>query len=207
MNPYALAGFLAAVLPLVATPGASLTLLVQRVATGGRREAVPVVLGTATGLYVHATLAALGLSALVLRSSQAFTAVRLAGAAYLLVLGVSLWRSAAPRSATVRPRVGVPPWARRSTYAQALLGNVLNPKAASVFLTLMPQFVDPHHALLPQVLILATAQAALVAVWLLGWALVLGRATRAASSARFKAVLSRITGTLLVGLALRTALT
>jgi len=207
MHLYAVAGFLAAVLPLVATPGASLTLLVQRVATDGRREAVPVVLGTATGLYVHATLAALGLSTLVMRSSQTFTAVRLAGAAYLLLLGVSLWRSATARPTADRPRAGVRPWARRSTYTQALLGNVLNPKAASVYLTLTPQFVDPRQALLPQVLILATAQAALLAVWLLAWTLALGKAAHTAASPRFRAALGRITGTVLVGLALRTAVT
>lgn len=206
MNLYAVAGFLAAVLPLVATPGASLTLLVQRVTTGGRREGLSVVLGTATGLYVHATLTALGLSALVMRSSQAFSAVRLAGAAYLFALGISLWRSATPRPAD-RPRLGVPPWVRRSTYTQALLGNVLNPKAASVYLTLTPQFINPHHSLVPQILTLATAHAALVAVWLLTWTIVLSRATRAAASPQFKAALSKITATVLVGLALHTAAT
>ncbi|MCX4744099.1 LysE family translocator [Kitasatospora sp. NBC_01287] len=219
MNPSAVAGFLAAVLPLVATPGASLTLLVQRVATGGRREGLPVVLGTVTGLYVHATLAALGLSAVVMRSSQAFAVVRLLGAGYLLLLALSIWRSAAPRPAArpvrarwirarlsralpIRRRV---PHARGSTYTRALLGNVLNPKAASIYLTLTPQFIDPHHSLPRQVLILATAHAALLALWLLSWTLVLGRAARAAAAPRVKALLSRVSAAVLVVLALRAA--
>ncbi|WP_283135956.1 LysE family translocator [Rhizohabitans arisaemae] len=83
VHPYAVAGFLVAVLPLIATPGAGRTLLVQHVGRGGRRQAVPVILGTATGLYAHAALAVAGLSAVVMHSSQAFTAVKLAGAAYL----------------------------------------------------------------------------------------------------------------------------
>lgn len=206
MSLYAVAGFLAAVLPLVATPGASLTLLIQRVTTRGRREGLPVVLGTATGLYVHATLAAFGLSALVMRSSQAFAAVRLAGAAYLLILGISVWRSATPRPAK-RPVLGRVPWARSSTYTQALLGNVLNPKAASIYLTLAPQFINPHQSPIRQIMILATAHATLVTLWLLTWAVILGKASRAAASQRFKAVLSKITATVLVTLALRTAVT
>jgi len=201
MNPGAVAGFLLAVLPLVATPGASLTLLVQRVTTGGRRQYVPVVLGTVTGLYVHATLAAFGLSALVMRSSQVFALVRLCGAAYLLLLGITLWRSTSTATATATAT----PSRRRPTYVQALLGNVLNPKAASIYLTLTPQFVDPHRALLPQILILATAQAALMAVWLLAWTLLLGRAARAAASARLRARLTRIAAAVMVGLALRGA--
>jgi len=201
MNPGAVAGFLLAVLPLVATPGASLTLLVQRVTIGGRRQYVPVVLGTVTGLYVHATLAAFGLSALVMRSSQVFALVRLCGAAYLLLLGITLWRSTSTATATATAT----PSRRRPTYVQALLGNVLNPKAASIYLTLTPQFVDPHRALLPQILILATAQAALMAVWLLAWTLLLGRAARAAASARLRARLTRIAAAVMVGLALRGA--
>ncbi len=203
MNPGAVAGFLLAVLPLVATPGASLTLLVQRVTTGGRRQCVPVVLGTVTGLYVHATLAALGLSALVMRSSQVFALVRLCGAAYLLLLGITLWRSTATSTSTATATAT--PSRRRPTYVQALVGNVLNPKAASIYLTLTPQFVDPHRALLPQILILATAQAALMAVWLLAWTLLLGRAARAAASARLRARLTRIAAAVMVGVALRGA--
>ncbi|WP_211265797.1 LysE family translocator [Actinacidiphila oryziradicis] len=174
--------------------------------TVGRREGLPAALGTATGLYVHATLAAFGLSALVTRSSQAFAAVRLAGAAYLLILGISVWRTATPRPAE-HPVLGRAPWARSSTYTQALLGNVLNPKAASIYLTLAPQFINPHQSPIQQIMILATAHAALIALWLLTWTLILGRAARAAASQRFKTVISKITATVLVALALRTAVT
>ncbi|MFE0458046.1 LysE family translocator [Kitasatospora sp. NPDC058965] len=207
----AVLGFLAAVFPLIATPGASFTLLTQRVTTAGRREGLAVVLGTATGLYVHATLAGLGLSALVMRSSQAFAAVRLAGAAYLVGLGLWTWwqaggrRRAADAGGDRPPRRSRLPWTGRSTYLQALLGNVLNPKAASVFLTLAPQFLTPRQPVLPQLLALATAQVVLVAVWLLGWAVVIGRAAALARSHRFRTVLTRLTSGVLITLGLRTA--
>ncbi|WP_228472861.1 LysE family translocator [Streptomyces cyaneochromogenes] len=124
VHPYAVLGFLAALLPLVATPGASLTLLIQHVIDTGRRQALPVVLGTVTGLYLHATLAMIGLSALIMRSSQAFTAVKAIGAAYLIGLGLWTWRSALGKARTpARRRLPVQP---NSVYTQALLGNALN---------------------------------------------------------------------------------
>ena len=200
MNPNAIAGFLAAIFPLVATPGASLTLLTRHVTSEGRRAAIPVILGTISGLYVHATLAAAGLSALVMHSSQAFEAIRIAGAIYLIALGIATWRSARPRP----PRKALP-FAVRSTYLQALLGNVLNPKAASIFLTLVPQFLNPHRALAPQILILATAQASLITIWLLAWCFLLSGTMRAAGRTRLKSTFARISGAMLIAIGLRSA--
>ena len=212
MRAAAVAGFLAAIFPLIATPGASFTLLVREVTSAGRSRAFPVILGTITGLYVHATLAIAGLSALVMHSSQAFEAVRIAGAAYLVGLGVHTWRSARPpRQARPAPSAtakgaGASAPAGHAAYRHALLGNVLNPKAASIFLTVVPQFVDPHHQLAVQILTLATAQATLVAAWLAGWTLLLGGAARLTRSPRAGLLANRVSACALVGLGLRGAL-
>jgi threonine/homoserine/homoserine lactone efflux protein len=224
------AGFLVAVLPLIATPGASLALLVRHVSAGGRRRAAGVILGTVSGLSVHATLAVAGLSAIVMHSAQAFTAVRLAGALYLVGLGLwclgsgqsrtasgptasgrresggttSGWTAsrgtASARSSPARLR-----WGGRSAYVQALLGNVLNPKAASIYLTLLPQFVDPHRTVVPQIAVLACAHAVLISGWLIGWTMLLGPASRALRATRMRTVLERFTGLILIGLGLRAA--
>lgn len=204
---YAVAGFLVAVFPLVATPGASFTLLTQRVGTGGRSEGLPVVLGTVTGLYVHATLAGAGLSALVMGSSQLFAVVKVVGALYLVGLGVWTWRSATTTPAAAAPRRNALPWTGHSTFVQALLGNVLNPKAASVYLTLVPQFVLPDQPILGQMLALATVHALLVGIWLGAWTAVIGTAARALSTGAFKRALNRVTGAVLVWLGARSALT
>jgi threonine/homoserine/homoserine lactone efflux protein len=206
MRAAVIAGFLAAIFPLVATPGASFTLLVREVSAAGRGRAVPVILGTVTGLYVHATLAIAGLSELVMHSSQAFEAVRIVGAVYLIGLGVQTWRSTRPPLTAKPERNGAGATTGNATYRQALLGNVLNPKAASIFLTVVPQFVNPAHPLAVQVLTLATAQATLVAAWLAGWALLLGGAARFASSTRATLLARRLTACVLVGLGLRSAL-
>ncbi|GGZ30045.1 threonine transporter RhtB [Streptomyces inusitatus] len=204
---YAAAGFLAAVLPLTVTPGASLALLIQHVTDGGRRRALPVVLGTATGLYIHATLAAVGLSALVTNSARAFTAVKLIGAAYLICLGLWTWRSATRRAAPAPSRRSTPKGSD-SVYVQALFANVLNPKAASVYLTLAPQFVVRQHSLGlgGQILTLATAHVLLIALWLLLWTLLVRRASRLVREPGFKRAIARVTAVVLLALGVRTAL-
>ncbi|WP_031078483.1 LysE family translocator [Streptomyces sp. NRRL WC-3742] len=196
--------YLVAIAPLIATPGTSLALLTHRVSTDGSRAAAPVILGTVTGLYIHATLAGLGLSTLVMRSSEAFTAIRLTGALYLLGLGIWTWRSAGtsrrPRPTADTTRAARTARTDRSTYRQALLGNVLNPKAASIFLTLTPQFLTPGHPVLPQILLLATAQALLVTTWLLLWTPFLTRTTPT-----LRPFLTRLTAATLIATALHTA--
>ncbi|WP_326695976.1 LysE family translocator [Streptomyces sp. NBC_01754] len=206
VHPYAVAGFLVAVLPLIATPGASLALLIRHVTDSGRRQALPVVLGTVTGLYIHATLAVAGLSALVMHSSQAFTAVKLIGAAYLIGLGIWTWRSAAPDTAPSRHQRPLPKGAG-SAYAQALLANVLNPKAAAIYLTLDPQFVAPRQHFGGQILTLATAHALLIALWLTAWTFLLRRASHALREPRFKRTAARTTSVVLLALGIRSAAT
>jgi threonine/homoserine/homoserine lactone efflux protein len=206
MRPATILAFLAAVFPLIATPGASLTLLVREVAAHGRRRAAPVILGTVTGLYVHATLAIAGLSALVMHSSKAFEAVRLAGAAYLIALGVHLWRADPNRPGKETQNPDTLPTGALATYRQAMLANVLNPKAASIFLTLIPQFLNAHRPLAPQILTLATAQGLLVCTWLTCWSAVLAGATRLLGSPRATGVWRRASGGALIGLGLRSAI-
>lgn len=220
MRGVAVLGFLAAVAPITTAPGTSLSLVVSRVAGGGRRAGWWVILGTVTGLYVHATLAAVGLAALVLRSSQAFWIVKLVGAAYLVGLGLWLLRPSsrrrtpaaadppdpggvADRSAPATRRL---PWRGHHPFLQGLLGNVLNPKAAAVYLTLAPQFLEPGRPVLVPMLVLATAHAALHTCWLAGWTAVTGAAARLLRTVRVRRLLDRLTGAVLLALGVRAAL-
>ena len=135
-------GFLVAIVPIALTPGASFTLVTQRTVARQRHAAGWVIAGTATGTYCHALLAAAGLSALVTRSAEAFTVAKIIGGIYLIGLGSwTLWqtRRRRPGKRKVAPRL---PWAGHHSYPQAVLANVLNPKAASVYLTLAPGVQD-----------------------------------------------------------------
>nr|WP_237514461.1 LysE family transporter [Streptomyces sp. SID4945] len=228
MPPAALGGFALAVLPFVVTPGASLALVTRHPA-----RAAPVVLGTVGGLYVHAALVTAGLAALLADHPHVLLALRLAGAGYLVLLGVRLWRAegggegeertgddadgvgaaadgtaggcaaevgeaggsaaevgkaadgTAGGCATGNERAsgragdteggageGRAGW---RPGVEALLANVLNPKALSLYLVLLPRFLHTHGRVLPQVLALTTVHALLHTAWLLGWSRLAGR--------------------------------
>ncbi len=198
-------GFVAAVTPLTLIPGTSFTLVTQRVIAGSRADGVCVTFGSACGLLVHATLASVGLSALVMSSAQALTVVKLLGGIYLIWLGVTTWRSAC-RGIDVAKQAGWQlPWAQLGGFGQGLWSNVLNPKAASVYLTLVPQFLTPSRPIAPQIAMLAVAHVAVVLVWLLFWTSVVAGARTLIDTPRFRRGMSRLAGAVLVSLGVQTA--
>ena len=137
-TPSTLALFAAAALTLLVIPGPSVLYVVTRSVEQGRRAGFVSVLGLHTGTLVHIAAAATGLSALLLASATLFDIVKLAGAAYLVALGVSrLVRRVAPTERTIE-RASL-----RRVYGQGFVVNVLNPKTAIFFLSFLPQFVDP----------------------------------------------------------------
>lgn len=203
----AVVGFLVAITPVALTPGASFTLATQRTLAGHRNATAWVVVGTATGIYVHALLAAVGLSAVVMRSAQAFTVVKVLGGIYLVSLGAwTLWQTGHRQQSKAS---GAPqlPWTGRHSYPQAVLANVLNPKAASVYLTLAPQFLTADQVGVLTMLLLATVHVAVMAVWLTVWTAVLRRARRAARSDRLTTTVNRVGGAILIALGIRTGRT
>lgn len=196
-----LVGFALAVLPICMTPGVSFTLVTQRVLDRGVRSGFAVTTGTVCGLICHATLAGLGLSALVMRSAEAFTIIKLVGAAYLVLLGLrTLWKSRPGRGAPARRL----PWHGHGDLVQGFLGNVLNPKAAAVYLTVAPQLLHTGSPLLPQMLELCVAHIIVAAGWLLFWTAVVHMSRRTVRSPLFRRVMDRVSGVVLVGLGLRT---
>jgi len=203
VNLLAAAGFGLAVLPLCLTPGVSFTLVTDRVLGAGVRAGLGVTAGTSAGLITHAVLAGAGLSALVMKSATAFTVIKLAGAAYLIVIGVrTLWvNRPEARALTIRrPAYG------RSAFVQGYLGNVLNPKAAAVYLTLAPQFLDRSRPLFAQIMLLSGAHVIVAVSWLLTWTGVVHLTRRAVRLPAFRTATARITGLVLIGLGLRSAL-
>jgi threonine/homoserine/homoserine lactone efflux protein len=132
----ALFAFAAAVLAV--TPGPAVLYIVARSVHQGRRAGALSALGVATGGLVHVGAAAAGLSALLVSSAAAFAAVRWAGAAYLVWLGVRTLRAGDGEDVAAPP-----PAPSGRLFAQGVVVNVLNPKTALFFLAFLPQFVDP----------------------------------------------------------------
>ena len=136
--------FVVSGLLLNVTPGQDTLYIVTRSVAQGRAAGLWSVLGISSGSIVHTLAAAFGLSAILATSAQAFLAVKLAGAAYLLYLGV---RMLFERSRVEEGAAAVPPAGRAwDIYRAGLLTNVLNPKVALFFLAFLPQFVAPEAA-------------------------------------------------------------
>lgn len=140
-SPSTLVVFALAASVLVAIPGPNHLYIVTRSIAQGRRVGLASAFGVETGTLVHITAAAIGLSALIASSATAFTAVRYAGAVYLVYLGIRALRGGDEHDL----QAPVPATAARRAYFDGILVNVLNPKVALFFLAFLPQFVDRDH--------------------------------------------------------------
>jgi threonine/homoserine/homoserine lactone efflux protein len=131
--------FIATAVVLVITPGQDTFFILGRSLTGGRSAGIAAALGISAGSVLHTFAAALGLSALLATSPYAFMAVKLAGAAYLIYIGV---RALLTRSSGIPGGESAGDGGRWAAFRQGIVSNLLNPKVALFFLALMPQFID-----------------------------------------------------------------
>jgi threonine/homoserine/homoserine lactone efflux protein len=197
--------FLVGSILVTVVPGPDMALVTRQVVTRGRRAAQITIFGNLSGLVVHATALAAGLSALLVASAQAYTAVKLAGAAYLVYLGVQSILQA--RRTRAEPEHGLADLTpkRGNPYTQGLVSTVLNPKPALFFVSYLPQFVDPNGSVTLQVGLLAGIHILVGLVWLTIYASLVARMHAALTQPRVKAALERATGAILIALGLRVA--
>jgi threonine/homoserine/homoserine lactone efflux protein len=193
--------FVGVLLVVVFTPGPDFA-VVLRHALASPARGVRAAAGNVTGLTGHTAAAALGLSAVLAARPDVLTAIRLAGAAYLVWLGVQALRAAVRReSAAERPARSRSP----HPYLDGLATNLLNPKALLFFLGLIPQFVVPGPTVTAQLLLLAGTTVAAAILW---WTVVVlgaawGRAALARS--RVRRAVDAVTGGALLAVALGVA--
>lgn len=219
--PYALGmesqllAFLGVAALLTISPGADMALVTRNAIADGRAAAQLTAVGISAGLVAWAVASAVGLAALLSASAAAFLVVKVAGAVYLLVLGVQTIlraRGAKPAKSSevatddvgvrTRPATG---GRRRSSFRQGLLTNLLNPKIAVFYTTVLPQFISPGDPALATSVGLALIHVCLTLAWLSGYAYVLTRAGDVLRGPRPRRALDTVTGTVLVGLGLRLA--
>ncbi|MGZ5049369.1 MAG: LysE family translocator, partial [Usitatibacter sp.] len=140
MSTPSLGLYVAASLALIATPGQDMIYVITRSLAQGRAAGVCSALGVSLGILVHTALAALGVGAILHASESLFLALKLAGAAYLVYLGLRLALSSASAIPDGR---GAVPLSQAALIRQGILSNVTNPKIALFFFAFLPQFVDP----------------------------------------------------------------
>jgi len=134
-----LLGFVAAALVVLLTPGPGVLYVVSRSLAQGRRSGLAAALGLSLGALVHVAAAAIGLSAILVASSTAFSIVKALGAGYLILLGV---RALLGRNGTSGP-VPLPEVALGRAVREGIVISIFNPKIAIFFLAFLPQFADP----------------------------------------------------------------
>ena len=196
-----LPAFLAVAVLLVITPGPDTAVVIKNALTGGRRAALLTSLGIALGLAVWTMAAALGVASLLRASAPAFTILKLAGAAYLIFLGI---QALLAKNSAAQP-LPAPPWGGSSPFRQGLLSNLLNPKIALFFTSFIPQFINPDRPALEASVLLGTIFSLLGLAWLSALSLFASQAGTLLSRSRVRTVFSRLTGCVLVGFGLRLA--
>jgi threonine/homoserine/homoserine lactone efflux protein len=163
---------------------------------------------------VHAVALAAGLSVLLATSAEAYTVVKLAGAGYLIFLGLQTLLAARRREADAAesasegiaraPARGVP--SPRTAYLLGLVSTVLNPKPALLFLTYLPQFIDESRPVLPQIAFLAGVHILVGLIWMTLYAHLVARAHRTLTRSDVRRWLERVTGVVLIAFGLRVAI-
>ena len=201
MSAAQLAAFLGVSAVVIVTPGQDTALTIRNTLLGGRSGGIATAGGVVSGQLVWALAASAGLSAVLLASAPLFMAIRIAGAAYLVLLGVQAL-VAAVRGAH-RVHADAAARRRRAPYRQGVLSNLGNPKMAVFFTSLLPQFGSSFVAMLGLGLVFAT----LTLVWLSAYAVAVAKATNFLQRSWVRRALDAVTGLVLVALGLRVATT
>jgi threonine/homoserine/homoserine lactone efflux protein len=198
-------GFVGVAAIVVITPGPDMALVTTHALGRGRDSARRAAIGVNTGILVHAAAAALGLSALLVASSVTFTVVKVVGAAFLIYLGVRTLLDAR-KHATARMAEHMPSTRiAASPFWQGFWSNVLNPKVALLFISLLPQFLDAGDPILAKTLVLSALFLAMGIAWLLAYAALVSRAAGFFRSDRVRRRVQALSGAVLVALGVRIA--
>lgn len=187
--------FLATSAVLLVIPGPTILLVVSYALGQGWRTAAPMAIGVALGDATAMTLSILGIGALLSASATVFTLLKWIGAAYLVWLGVKLWRAGGSLAAEPRRDAAEP----GRMLAHAWLVTALNPKSLTFFVAFLPQFVDPAAPFWPQMIVFEATFVGLAFVNAFAYALLAARAGRVVRSPAVVRAVNRTGGALLVG--------
>ncbi|MGJ7460086.1 LysE family translocator [Halomonas sp. MA07-2] len=200
--------FLVAITLLSLSPGVDTLLVIRNTARGGVRDGVLTSLAICCGLFIHAAVSALGISLILLQSAWAFGLLKLAGAAYLVWLGVQGLLAARrgqglPVAGVTDERRLVPVW---RPLREGLLSNVLNPKTVVFYMAFLPQFIAPGDPALAKSLFLAGVHFVIANLWQISVAVMVGGAGRLLASRAFARGLNGATGAVLIAFGIKLAL-
>lgn len=163
--PDSLFTFFIAITLLTMTPGVDTMMILRNTIRGGAKDGVVSSLGICSGLFVHAFLSAVGISAILLYSTTAFTVLKIIGAMYLIWLGFvslkSFWQSSKQPNINASKKE----FSFIRSFREGFMSNVLNPKTIVFYMAFLPQFISPEHSALAQSMILASFHFIIATLW------------------------------------------
>ncbi|MBU2965474.1 LysE family translocator [Amphritea sp. 2_MG-2023] len=200
--------FLIAITLLTIAPGVDTMVTIRNSARGGWQDGFATSTGICLGLFLHATVSALGISVILLQSANAFHVLKLIGACYLIWLGLSSLRGVLKgESLFTLPEGGARPFLLWRSLREGFLSNALNPKTALFYMAFLPQFIDPTGSALMQSLFLAAIHFVIAMLWQCGLALAVNGARRWLQNKVVGHSVNTVSGTVLIYLGARLALT
>ncbi len=196
--------FVAASFVLLIIPGPTILLVLSYALSQGRKVALATAAGVAFGDLIAMSASLLGLGALVLASATLFVALKWVGAAYLIYLGLKLYRSAAGASlGDLAEKSELP---ARGVFGHAATVTALNPKPIVFFIAFVPQFIRPENPLLPQFAILIATFVSLAALNALAYAVLADRMREKIERPNVLSSLTRFGGGILIAMGIATAM-
>lgn len=181
---------------LLVLPGPTILLVISHAVTHGRKAVIPLALGVTLGDFTAMTLSLLGLGAVLAVSAVLFSILKWAGAAYLIWLGVKLWRTTAGEHPAMAPEQEIP---NGSLLRSAFVVTALNPKSIGFFVAFLPQFIQPGRPPLPQFILLGTTFLILAGLNAALYAVFAGTARETLTSPKNRTRFNRCGGTVLIG--------
>jgi RhtB (resistance to homoserine/threonine) family protein len=193
---------------LTLTPGVDTMLVIRNSGRGGWWDGATTSLGICCGLFVHATLSALGISIILLKTAWAFNILKYIGAAYLIYLGLSSLRQATKKGLPqqkVSLETSNAPFRIIRSLREGFLSNVLNPKTILFYMAFLPQFIDPEGPHLQQSLLVAIVHFCIGMFYQCGLAAMVTKAKQLIKSGTTGRVLNGLSGSILVYIGVRLA--
>ncbi|MFC5589645.1 homoserine/threonine efflux transporter [Sporosarcina soli] len=196
---------------MVIIPGADTMLLVKNTLSYGPKAGRYTVLGMAMGLSFWTLIAILGLSVVIAKSVVLFSIIKYLGAAYLIYLGIkSFFTKSVFSLKEIQSQANSPTTYsnrhNKSSFMQALLNNILNPKTVLVYITIMPQFINLDGNVKQQLILLAFILTALAVVWFLFLVTLIDYAKKWLNNPKFQKIFQKSTGLVLIGFGVKTGI-
>ena len=200
-----LLAFLGVAALLTIAPGPDMALVLRNALRGGRPTVLPTAAGICSGCIVWGAASSLGVAAVLAASAQLYQGLKLAGAAYLVFLGLLAFRAALRGPVAAEGEPGTLSRTRLGSYRQGLLTNLLNPKVGIFYATFLPQFIGPGQPVFATSVALACIHAGMGLVWLTMYGYGATRLADRLSRGRIRQALEAASGTVLVAFGLRLA--